>query len=490
MLRTKRRFFFLLSLGLAAVACQPDKPTHTEPQQPTPTDSTALDAAPDTGRLTALVSSSDTWHKLGRRTNLTAPLIVYRRGTLRAPSRDTTAPPPTDARLADLTLKASEYFQIDPTRPAEVRGREGTVVRIPAGALVDAQQARPSGSVWVELKECYTKADLVLSNLQTQTLDNELLETGGAVLVRATTYGQPLQLADGRTYQLELPVKRREPAMQLYYGLGRKQPTQWAAAETVETTPEQVFTDAERMPAYGRGPADINKLVRYPPEAVAKQTQGVVFASFVVDEAGRVTSPKILRGIGDGCDEEVLRVLRQTSGHWTPGQHDGQFVKVKMTLPIRFSFQPGMATTADSTSAALSVVAAEPSDAGASAAESPNSTQYVFTTKRLGWLTCARLWQSVSAKASLLVPAVADASTSVRLVFRGHKTVLEGQAQDNGYAFDNVPANQRATLVAMRYDNGIPYLALQETTTGQPLTEIQFKETTLDELERMLSKLN
>ena len=85
--------------------------------------------------------------------------------------------------------------------------------------------------------------------------------------------------------------------------------------------------------------------------AIANQTQGLVFASFVVDEAGRVVNPKIVRGLGDGCDEELLRVLRHTSGSWKPGLQAGKAVKVKMVLPVRFAFHAGMASGLDSTTA-------------------------------------------------------------------------------------------------------------------------------------------
>ena len=235
----------------------------------------------------------------------------------RAPAglRDT-APPLGEATLFDVARKASEYFQIDPTQAAEVRGRAGTVVRISAGTLVDAQQKAATGPVWVELKECLTPAEMLLTNLSTATIDGQPLQTAGMVLLKASQNGQPLQVAAGRTMRLELPATngRPLPDMRLYHGQGMA-PVRWELApETtapVMESAETIYSDARPMPAYGSGPADINRLIRYPREALASRTQGVVFASFVVDESGQVLRPKILYGIGHGCDEEVLRVLRQ-----------------------------------------------------------------------------------------------------------------------------------------------------------------------------------
>jgi TonB family protein len=417
---------------------------------------------------------------------------VYR-SVRRAPTGLDTTPPPGEATLFDITRKASEYFQIDPTKAAEVRGRAGTVVRLAAGTLVDASQRPATGPVWVELKECYTPAEMVLTNLTTLTTDGEPLQTAGMVLVRATAAGQPLQVAPGRTLRLEMPAAKGQPLpeMQLYYGQGTA-PVRWVAAPATSApaSPEAIYTDARPMPAYGRGPADINQLVRYPREALINQTQGVVFASFVVDESGRVQQPRILRGIGHGCDEEVLRVLRQTSGHWTPGQRDGEFVKVKMVLPIRFSFQPGQLST--DTSRISLTASTEPSAeplAAEDATEAAPTDRYVFHCSQLGWFNADRPFSIGST--TFLAATTPDEATSVRLILVGATpTVLASEAVEGGYQFSQLPAGRRAVLVGLRYQGGVPYLAWQETTTGQdPTLPLEFRETTLEELERRLDRL-
>ncbi|WP_197070458.1 energy transducer TonB [Hymenobacter sp. DG25B] len=327
--------FFLLLIS----ACQPQPAEKTQPtDSPAATSANSLPA--DTATLTAEPTGNKpvTWHRLARRTNPHAPLLVYNRVARPPASELVASPPPRETRLFDLTRKASQYYRIDATHPAEVRGQEGTVVRIPAGCFVDGQQRAVAGQVWIELKECYSLVDMLLSDVVSETADGQLLTTGGGVFIRASAHGQQLALAPNRTYQVELPVSRQQTGMSLFRGVSAGlQPVRWQETAPADPAPEQIYTTAEQLPTYGKSPTDINKLIRYPKTALARGTQGMVFASFVVDEAGRVRSPRILRGIGDGCDEEVLRVLRQTSGHWTPGQQDGRFVKVKMVVPIRFN---------------------------------------------------------------------------------------------------------------------------------------------------------
>ncbi len=62
--------------------------------------------------------------------------------------------------------------------------------------------------------------------------------------------------------------------------------------------------------------------------------EGRVILQFIVDEQGRVTKPKVIRGIGGRCDEEALRALQTV--HFQPGTQSGKRVKVKMSLPITF----------------------------------------------------------------------------------------------------------------------------------------------------------
>lgn len=79
----------------------------------------------------------------------------------------------------------------------------------------------------------------------------------------------------------------------------------------------------------------LQRNLRYPPLARENNIQGRVYVSFVVERDGSLSDIKIERGIGGGCDEEALRVLRITKG-WKPGIQNGRPVRVKYTLPIIF----------------------------------------------------------------------------------------------------------------------------------------------------------
>ena len=73
----------------------------------------------------------------------------------------------------------------------------------------------------------------------------------------------------------------------------------------------------------------------YPEEAKNTQVEGVVRIVFVIDEQGSIQNAEIYEGLGAGCDEEALRLIREMPT-WNPGKIDGKAVKTIYRLPIYF----------------------------------------------------------------------------------------------------------------------------------------------------------
>ncbi|MEO9884647.1 MAG: energy transducer TonB [Balneola sp.] len=97
---------------------------------------------------------------------------------------------------------------------------------------------------------------------------------------------------------------------------------------------EEIFVVVENMPELKGGQAGLQKRVNYPQVAIRAGIEGRVTVQFVVNENGDVVNPRVIRGIGGGCDEEALRVVR--SAKFSPGMQRGRPVQVQMSLPILF----------------------------------------------------------------------------------------------------------------------------------------------------------
>ena len=85
----------------------------------------------------------------------------------------------------------------------------------------------------------------------------------------------------------------------------------------------------------------IAKNIKYPLEARSKGVEGKVFIEFVVNVDGTLSNFVALKGIGDGCDEEAIRVLQTSTIGWTPGKQQGNSVKQRMVIPITFKLGSG-----------------------------------------------------------------------------------------------------------------------------------------------------
>lgn len=80
----------------------------------------------------------------------------------------------------------------------------------------------------------------------------------------------------------------------------------------------------------------LEKKLQYPEIAKARNVQGKVFVSFVVEKDGSLSNIEIMHSIGYGFAEEVVRVLK-LSPKWIPAKRDGAVVRSKFTMPVNFS---------------------------------------------------------------------------------------------------------------------------------------------------------
>lgn len=79
----------------------------------------------------------------------------------------------------------------------------------------------------------------------------------------------------------------------------------------------------------------LQKNLHYPIIARENGVQGKVLVSFVVEKDGHLSDIKVIRGIGSGCDEEAVRVLKLAPA-WKPGMQNGRPVRVQYTIPMNF----------------------------------------------------------------------------------------------------------------------------------------------------------
>ena len=84
--------------------------------------------------------------------------------------------------------------------------------------------------------------------------------------------------------------------------------------------------------------AFVKKELRYPKEALEAKIEGTVSVRYTVDYKGNVIEANIISGLGHGCDEEALRIVKSLK---FKVPNDGK-IKSKYTLKLHIHFRlPG-----------------------------------------------------------------------------------------------------------------------------------------------------
>jgi TonB family protein len=92
------------------------------------------------------------------------------------------------------------------------------------------------------------------------------------------------------------------------------------------------------LPSYPGGKKAFIKFIEdsmvYPVQALENRIEGTVYIDYTVDNIGNVSDEIIVHGIGYGCDEEALRLVRML--RYDPKKNRGVRMKTKMKTRIRF----------------------------------------------------------------------------------------------------------------------------------------------------------
>ena len=103
---------------------------------------------------------------------------------------------------------------------------------------------------------------------------------------------------------------------------------------------KEVFVAVEKPAEFHGGLAALMQFlaneIHYPEEAVKKGIEGRVIVRFIVEPDGTVGNAEIVNPGSPILEEEALRVVKQTSGKWSPGMNNGKIVRSYFNLPIMF----------------------------------------------------------------------------------------------------------------------------------------------------------
>lgn len=112
-----------------------------------------------------------------------------------------------------------------------------------------------------------------------------------------------------------------------------------AHVPVVEEKQEIVGEKNEKEAQFPGGPMELQKFfaqhLMYPQESIEKDEQGNVYVQFNVEVTGEISDIVVLRGVSENLDREARRIIRSMP-KWIPAESEGQFIKSRVILPIKF----------------------------------------------------------------------------------------------------------------------------------------------------------
>lgn len=110
-------------------------------------------------------------------------------------------------------------------------------------------------------------------------------------------------------------------------------------SEDISISYQDASVIVEEMPLFPGGDTAlfqfISQNIKYPIKARDAGIQGTVIVTFIIDKIGYIRNVKVISGIGGGCDEEAIRIVKLMP-KWKPGTQNGKPVNVKFNVPIQY----------------------------------------------------------------------------------------------------------------------------------------------------------
>ncbi|MBD3890740.1 energy transducer TonB [Olleya marilimosa] len=429
--------------------------------------------------------------------------------------------------------KQPEIQTINNEKETTITFKEGTVLIIPANCFVDANGKLARGKVNIEVTEYYKLSDMLIANLTTKSDDNQL-ETGGMLFIKALKDNKQLQLKPGSSieYIFSSDASKKKD-MQLFLGEEIKNGINWTLdkithkSNAVSTSTEMVLIEeddvevpiqyVEEVPVFpgcenGTNTAKkqcfdqaLSKLIsKNFNTSIAEELNLIgkhkILTSFKIDKEGEVVDIQVFAA-HTLLAKEAIRVLKLIP-KLKPGKQRDYAVIVPYSLPINFSLgvstknNPNLITVKDKTSFEKKfeerLQNKDSTTTGLVGTVTANDvSRYAFYGSKLGWINCDRFIRSTKNAVKFKLKIKDANGADVKMVFKSLNSILPSRSVGDSYDFGTVTANEAVILVAIKKVDDRLFLGLKEVSTKQiTMLDLSFKEVSLDQLKTELRNLN
>lgn len=212
-----------------------------------------------------------------------------------------------------------------------------------------------------------------------------------------------------------------------------------------------------------------------------------------IDKEGNVTNVKITKGLSKEADDEFVRVIKMLP-KFTPGKINGLAVNTTYSLPITIQSpeEYGSSSRSSRSATTYNPRAANYTENTIQEASAAEISSYFFSSSKLGYINCDRFLSFPDDKIiDYAINLNDETDACIYVLFHRYKSIIRGNQTKENVVFKNIASNEKITIVAVKYFDSKPFLAVKETITGRnPENDLAFQPVTLEGIKEEMKKLN
>lgn len=417
-------------------------------------------------------------------------------------------------------------FTINTSSDTTIFGAQGTRIFIGANTFQFENGELATDSVRIELKEYYTKADIILAKLSTES-NGIMLETGGMLNIQAFSNDEALEIKSDKRITIHFPKKKHSSQkMDLFYpDTDKAQDTaisNWNV-DTINLVKRTLklgsfgwwhpdFDDSTGYDfkpknfidtGYYWNPLDFYvKSYNFSDETIKEISKTKnnnydrTFATWndfgvecemYINRNGYIMKPTINTKISRSARREILNFLNDIP-QLEPGKNKyNEIIQRKGLLFIQSGNIVPLYQTDAEYIKSFDAKYEQYEDKPIKNLDDAELNYYIFSVSKLGWINCDRFME-FEEKVDLIVEAPAD--SELKMVFSEFEGILKPKIMDGTFIFKNIPVGQNATIVGIdNSSNGLLAAFQPITIDDKPISKLHFSEITLKELKNELNLL-
>ncbi len=387
---------------------------------------------------------------------------------------------------------AKEDFKVDPKGLTVITCEKGTTFKFDPGIFIYSDNKRPvNEEIIISVTEYLTTSDILFKGLST-TSNKELIETAGMVYVEAKAGGRACEIKLGEYYSIEIPSSTEKENMELFYGEETPEGIDWVSANRgrfLGANGQSFYnyrgrnTDAKFLSEFEGGFEAFYKYLHnqyvfpdgFEEAKIANNIdlKATSYLNFKLDSVGQAFKVYTSQYKQTYADSQLVVAIKN-SPCWNVNIRRYEYKTMMVPVKMNWVHDPNNIPS-------KLIASYKPESKKYSATY--EADKYLMVAAQLGWINCDRFMNPQTPKTNLFVVLDSTYDATVRIVFNDITSVMSGLRFSGGFEFQNLPAGEKVTIVALRYNNGQTELATQEyLIDGSPINDLIFKPASKEEL--------